>query len=74
MHNTAVITSVTDDEGYMGYYGVQGVTYPDSTDCDGISVFDATSLGGANFVDKNIRHHRMPDCALVPTGDIANSE
>lgn len=66
VYNTAVnLTKNTDGEvtGIFGYYEANQ-TYPKIEDCSGVSIWDATSVGGENLSDEFIRHYRFPDVAL----------
>jgi hypothetical protein len=66
VHNTAVNISAPtniEQEGIMGYYEIDE-QYPDVNDCSGVSVWDATAIGGPDLSSSNIRHHRFPDVNL----------
>jgi hypothetical protein len=61
VYNTAV--NLTSFEGLMGYHQISE-QYPELLDCNNLSVWDATLLGGQDLSSSNIRHHRFPDVNL----------
>ena len=66
VYNTAVnLTKNVNNEvtGIFGYYEANQ-KYPKIEDCSGISIWDATSVGGEDLSDEFIRHYRFPDVAL----------
>jgi hypothetical protein len=73
IHNTAVQLDVAGTEGYMGYHQNDSCTYPQGVvDCNNVSVWDATSIGGEDLSGENIRHHRMPDISREIELTLAN--
>lgn len=53
-----------DNVGLMGYHEINE-TYPDLKDCNDLSIWDATSIGGLDLSSSKIRHHRFPDLNLA---------
>ena len=72
VYNTAINIQATDLDipgsannsvGLMGYHEINQI-YPELKDCNGLSVWDATSIGGFDLSSSKIRHHRFPDVNL----------
>ena len=51
------------EKGFMSYWE-SGVSYPTTTDENGVLIYPNT----AGVMDK-IRHHKMPDCSIIPLFD-----
>ncbi|MCJ8334912.1 MAG: hypothetical protein MJH10_11775 [Epibacterium sp.] len=64
IENWKVFNTAVDGERFMGYY--EGTSdYPDIRDASDTPIYPHTNLGGGNYQMHKIRHHRMPDAALV---------
>lgn len=62
VYNTAVNLS---SGRLMGYHQSQFSEYNEVNDCSGVSIWDATSIGGDDLTGTKIRHHRFPDLSLA---------
>lgn len=57
----------------MAYHESNFVNYTPALDCQGVSIWDATSIGGPDLSSSRIRHHRFPDNNITPCHDENNT-
>jgi hypothetical protein len=69
VYNTAIADGNTPgvfNSGELAFYECSFETYPDIRDCNGVPIFPHDDDGLGNYTMHNIRHHKMPDAALIP--------